>query len=295
MNLTKAQYLSKRFLRLYLPSLYSLSYKMYKQIKGHPYTPDVIETYSKFTKADFYDFELDNIKFKIFLDPENNGVDRDIFTYKHYEPHILRAIRKNLDKDSIFLDIGGNIGQHSLFSSYFAKKVYSFEPITRIYNQMLSSINMNNIFNVVPYNIGIGDENTSLDIFGSDINMGGSSLITSENRYKVQTVKIFKLDDVFDKIGIEKVDLIKIDVEGFELQVLMGAKETIDMYKPKILIEYSPYFYNKYDVEISSKIFSFLKDRDYVLINLDKEGNPTINSLDEIINIDQTNILALRR
>lgn len=269
-------------------------YTLYARATCMGIANDKLSKYARFSRAGLYDFQLHDTKFMIKLDPANGGVDAEIYADGHYEPAMLETISKYLTGQSIFLDIGANIGQHSLYASRYARHVYSFEPIERLYNQMRESIYANDFLNISAYNYALGNRREVLPIYGSGSNMGGSTLVTNENRTKVQDIRVLRLDDVYSEIGIERCDLVKIDVEGYELDVLLGARDLISKYKPKIIIEYSPVFYRKVDNAIGENIYRFLKDLDYRIYNLDSAlDDKEVRSFDDIRDLDQTNIFCI--
>ncbi len=291
----------KKALRSVLPSeLFARLYRVYAKASGMQIDASKIKKYSNFTKKDFYDFDLSGTHFKIMLDPDNGGVDAEIYADGCYEADMLRLIKSNLTDDDVFLDIGANIGQHSLYASRHCSHVYSFEPIRRLCEQLDSSIFINDFLNINTYNYALGNDNVSLPIYGSVSNMGASSLVTSENRVKIQNIKVLRLDDVYQSIGLTRCDMVKIDVEGYELDVLLGAAKLIAKYKPKILIEYSPIFYKKVDknndTSTGQKIYQFLISNNYKIIDVvDGRGVVEVTSFEQLRDVEQTNLFCISR
>ena len=286
----------KKILRRFLPQkIYVFVYSVYRILKTDKSGDSIkLNKQKYFTKKGVYDFFLEETAFKIVLDPDNGGVDSEIFSDGVYEPEILKIIKQNLRSDSVFLDIGANIGQHSLYASRFVENVYAFEPIKKLYDQFMESCHINQIDNIYIYNHALGNEEKILPIFGNSGNMGASSLVTTENRKKIQDIQIKRLDDIVSESGIKIIDFIKLDVEGFELDVLLGAQQTIEKYKPILLIEYSPYFYNQTDKSIGSKILNLLFDLGYDIFDVgdgtrEKRLIKNVSDMDDIL---QTNILC---
>lgn len=142
---------------------------------------------------------------------------------------------KNLGSNqSILIDIGGEIGSHCIPLSDFYQKIITFEPNINNYNLILKNIEVNNIKNIISINKGCGDKNTR-----------GCLTTKYQNVIELDdkgVVEIVTLDEELEKLNIDpfKIKTIKIDVEGFEYQVLLGALETIKNSKAYIYLETHP-------------------------------------------------------
>ncbi len=134
--------------------------------------------------------------------------------------------------DGAAVDIGANIGNHSLYFSDYYRKVYSFEPHSRIFKVL--SINADLASNVQCFNFGISNQNRQVTMNIDPVNMGGSSISDSPSG-NTQRIEVRTLDSVLD--ASEPIRLIKIDVEGHEYQALRGSEQTIRRHKPVILFE----------------------------------------------------------
>ena len=285
---------SKKFLREALPWFYPLIYRAYLRLTGSPIQRERAAKYAEFVKAGFYNFELRDITFDIMLDPNNGGVDLEIFTDKNFEARILEFIRAQLSVNDVFVDIGANIGQHSLYASYLCGYVYAFEPIKRLYDQFCRSIFQNEILNITAYNYALGNEKKEMPIYSNEANMGGSSVLVKNNKNFFQNIKILRLDDIYDKIGITRANMIKIDVEGYELEVLLGAQNFIKKCQPKIIMEFSPYFYDYVDSNISNRIIELLLGAGYELWNIGDNGDKKIKvkKLEDLHGASQINLFC---
>lgn len=252
---------------------------------------------AKFKGESLTKFSHDGINFNIFTNTDNGTVDEEIILHGVYEPFFLSVIKKHLSPGDTFVDIGANIGQHSLFASQVigtSGQVISFEPIPRIYEQFKKSVDINNFENIDVCNLGCGSKEEELEIFSAEGNIGASSIVDSSRNTSKEKIKLATADSILAKYG--KVSFIKIDVEGYEYFALQGLENTIEKYKPKMLIEYSPYYYNLFDKTHGQKIIEFLVRNDYVLYNLeDNDKIIDVNYLSELEQngLRQTNFLAI--
>lgn len=152
-----------------------------------------------------------------------------------YQQHILDWALSHTTNFDIAIDIGANIGLHTLRLSNKFEHVYSFEPFGL--NYLCLSENTKNISNVTKYKIGLGSKQGNLHIClpkDSD-NCGAASLVDFKNsqlKLEQEKIEIKRLDD-FNL----SPSLIKIDVQGYELEVLKGAEQTIKKYHPILIVE----------------------------------------------------------
>lgn len=147
-----------------------------------------------------------------------------------------------IKRDAVVFDVGVNFGETLLNFAQLAGingKVYGFEPMNYIYKKCLHNMSLNHFKNIVIENLAISDSNQSLIINEpSNSNSGGTYVLkTIENQLTDNLVKAITLDEYIRIAKIEKVDVIKIDVEGFETNVLLGAVNTLKRHKPTLYIE----------------------------------------------------------
>jgi len=141
--------------------------------------------------------------------------------------------------DSKVLDIGANIGWTVLNLGRIANKgqVIGFEPDPYNYERCAENINLNNYPNVRVFPVGLGNENASVNMEIRTPSNRGGNRISPKNSESSRKVEIVRLDEFHQVTKIGQIDLIKMDVEGYELNVLRGAKLLLQKYKPKLFIE----------------------------------------------------------
>jgi FkbM family methyltransferase len=136
----------------------------------------------------------------------------------------------------VALDVGANIGNHSVFFANYFNKVVSFEPHPKIFK--LLKINTEDLANIEIKNFGLSDKSEASSLRYDIGNYGGSSLTmhNEKSAYQSVDVQVRPLDDELSNYD-QPIVLIKIDVEGHEAEVLKGAKKVILGNKPTILFE----------------------------------------------------------
>lgn len=152
----------------------------------------------------------------------------------NYEKQLyLRTIKRG----DIVLDLGANVGYYSiLFSRLCGKKgsVHCFEPVMETYQSLLLSLR--GLKNTKVNNLAVGEKETMMKINLDPANSEKSTLLKI-NSPKSENVKVLPIDTYVKEQKLSKVDFIKCDVEGYELQALLGMRETLSINQPKISIE----------------------------------------------------------
>jgi FkbM family methyltransferase len=161
-----------------------------------------------------------------------------------------------LRKDDLFVDIGANVGSYTvLASAHVGARSITFEPVPVTYSVILQNIYINKINELVkPLNIALGSKKDKL-LFTSSYDTVNHVVAKSENAENAIEVMVDKLDNVLQG---EMPALIKIDVEGFETEVINGAHEVLKNEKLKaIIIELNGsggrYGYNEDDIKSTLK------------------------------------------
>jgi FkbM family methyltransferase len=170
---------------------------------------------------------------------DNEAVSNYIFgTKSFYEIQFLDFISKYYNKQKIILDIGANIGNHSLFFLKFLEcdAVYSFEPMPCNIDLLKKNTQAYSEKSVI-YEVALSNTEGEMPVYNSDAsNLGGFSLHSYENGSSFlvgQQADVIKLDS----LNLTNVSMMKLDVENHENEVLDGARQTILNNKPIIFIE----------------------------------------------------------
>lgn len=234
----------------------------------------------KLSASDFVIKKLDD--FYLIVSINDGPISKPILLTNNWEPNITTTIKKYLKEDLNFLDIGANIGYYSLLVASNCKKakIYSFEPDTNNFKNFMTSITFNQLQeNIEAYPFAVSNENTELFIsdFGVKDNSGArfthqdkKILDKYENKAtNITKVKAVKLDDfLVDK----KIDLVKIDIEGYELFALEGMKNLLQKNKPVILAEFAPNNLENIFSTKSETFLNFFVELDYKLKVIDNKA-----------------------
>ncbi len=196
-------------------------------------------------------------------------------------------ITRFLKPGDIFLDIGANIGLHSVFAAKILQDnghVYAFEPSKKTFERLQKSIAINNFADSISaFNAGISDKkeklmlNESADGHDAWNSFAALNHVNLSNKYEVQT---YRIDEFITENNIfsNKISLIKIDVEGWELMVLKGfGNMLIDAnFNACFLVEFTEQ--NTFSAGYSSReLYGYLTALGYAWMSY----NETLNTVEE--------------
>lgn len=175
---------------------------------------------------------------KAVVDPREPEFGQHIVGGGTWEPHIVEAIRSNLVAGDTFVDVGGNVGVMSFQAADAVGptgKVIAFEPNWRNVAAFRRGLAANGFGNVIAFSIALSDHRHMIGLTSaSNAKVTGEALATQPG----DVVQAIPADELLERE--ERVDFVKIDVEGFELPVLRGMRRTLHKHRPKILCEFNP-------------------------------------------------------
>jgi FkbM family methyltransferase len=199
----------------------------------------------------------------------------------------LNLIKFLANKNKISIDIGANLGLFTFYLQKYSKYVYAFEPNPYPLRNLKNLVNKNT--EVIP--IAIGNKDGYLDFFIPKNKKGWSSNGASLKEKEINLgIKHNVVSRKLDSLEINNVGLIKIDVEGFEKQVLEGASKTINDFKPNLIIE-NEWIHQKNPGELFDSIYDLDYEIFYVNSKLKLEKiNQQFNILEAQKNPNQKKI-----
>lgn len=173
-------------------------------------------------------------------------LDWSVYFYGAYEKNILfflRDVARQADRErAVFVDVGANVGQHTLFMSRHVAWVHSFEPWPWAYRKIEEKLADNGVPNVTVHRVGLSDTGGTLEYYAPVSNNTGTGSFVSgygQNNRALTDLPVVVGDDYFHANAIDRVDIVKIDVEGFEDRVLAGLRSTVRRTRPVIVMEIS--------------------------------------------------------
>jgi FkbM family methyltransferase len=180
--------------------------------------------------------------FDIHINPaEDTGIDRIIYERGMYEMGTMHFIQENLSAGDTFLDAGANIGVMSLVAATkvgSTGRVLAFEPHPKTRAILEKNKGLNGFDQIDIQALGLGSGKSKGTLFNENKNRGGASLMGyAENDVHGAEIQIVSLDEITDQLKLDKLDLVKIDIEGWEFEMLRGAEATLVRFRPTIIVE----------------------------------------------------------
>ena len=157
----------------------------------------------------------------------SDSIGRELFLNGIYESKTINLLMKLLSPGKIMIDAGANIGAVSLPVAKNTKaEIYAFEPSHLIFSTLQQNIIANNINNVFPFSQALSDTNGAANFYESDRVHGWSGLVRIDS-FKKYPVKTITLDSFCTLHEIKEIEVLKIDVQGWEYAVLKGAAQLL--------------------------------------------------------------------
>lgn len=169
-----------------------------------------------------------------------------VFYFGYWEPNLTGLLMRRLTKGDVFVDVGANIGYFSVLASRLVGdtgRVVSFEASPTIYRRLMDDLSLNATTNVRAVNVAVSDLEGTLPIYaGPEENSGATSVHEQRGGRYEADVRAAPLADLLEPSERSRVKLMKIDVEGAELPILLDLLANIDAYPPSmdIVVEVAP-------------------------------------------------------
>ena len=209
---------------------------------------------------------------RFYIDDNPAWMKRELKEGRPWEPGTQVVMTTHTRAGTTALDIGAHIGSHSVTLSHLVGPegaVYSFEPQRKIYRELVMNLELNKLENVIPLRFAIGAENKLVEMTPTSDFDGRMFVGKGGDGVELRTI---------DSFGFSNVSIMKIDVEGFELEVLKGAVETIATWHPAIVIEITGFY--QYDrmppngKKLVDDVLAFFERMNYEFKFIEYAGEP---------------------
>jgi FkbM family methyltransferase len=181
-----------------------------------------------------------------FILQPGEHLSRILCTTGQYEPNTMLVLHDYLIPGGVFIDVGANVGAFSLVAARLVGpqgRVIAYEPSPREFGRLAMQIEMNQLAQVTLRQAGLAEQPGMAMLHLADVHSSGLNTLASRFVYQDTVsggnceVKLATLDDEAKSLNLARLDMLKIDVEGWETQVLMGARGTLARFRPILIIE----------------------------------------------------------
>jgi FkbM family methyltransferase len=167
---------------------------------------------------------------------------------------------------TVVFDVGANLGDVALNLAAMVGpegKVHAFEPDPVSFTKLTENLALNAFTNVTTWKLGLGEVPGALTMnVNSPGNRGGNRIASTRPTPESFAIEIDTIDGLVERQDISRIDLIKIDVEGFELSVLKGARKTLQRLRPKLFVELADRHLQEHG-STSAELIAFLRREGY--------------------------------
>jgi FkbM family methyltransferase len=181
----------------------------------------------------------------LFAGDIESYIEREMYLFGDYEGLEIEQFLNVISTSSrrVLLDIGANVGTHSLRFAQHFKQVHSFEPNPSLWASFEQNMSLNELHNVILHHVGLGSEDAELPFYSIECRNHGLGTFLPEEQYDrplklVAHSRIAHGDRYLQARGISQVDAIKIDVQGLEPSVLRGLRGTLEASRPAVWFEF---------------------------------------------------------
>jgi len=176
---------------------------------------------------------------KIWLPARWNGVPKFIFVYRENYEFEMKYLENQMQPGNVMVDVGANLGIYSMIAGKLVGdhgKVLAFEPSFTTFEFLKKNQILNGLKNISCFPVALSDTAGTATLYHSS-DIGSHSLGQIDGMGNLEEIEMTTMDKVVATEGLERIDLIKIDVEGAEELVLKGAEMSIKRWRPTVIFE----------------------------------------------------------
>ncbi|MCP6718273.1 MAG: FkbM family methyltransferase [Patescibacteria group bacterium] len=236
--------------------------KFLETIGLYDYIKNIYRSFIIFIGKNGLRLKIQDVSAKIIV---SNPIEVSIWQSLCNEGEFLQKFLSKINHHTVFYDIGTHIGLYALSAAKYKitpKFIYCWEPEPFIFKRLQENINLNRIERILPFSVALGSENSIIEMSTRTGELGYFTPTLAIKSSKSTPVQVVKGDDWVYKKKLHLPSIIKIDVEGYEFNVLKGLEATIRQSKPIIFLEIHPAFLKELGIE-KEQVLTFLREMDY--------------------------------
>lgn len=215
---------------------------------------------------------------KMYIHLDDDGISKDLYLYKGREKFATECLKSFIKEDDVIIEIGANIGYYVLLENKIAKKgkIFALEPMPFSRKLLTMNIKLNNMENVEIYPFAIGDQNKEQNFYiYKEINISSFYLNPAGKLVSTKKVRTITLDNFVEQyMGGTLPTVLRMDIEGFEYNVIKGAMNTIkNCNKLRIFMEIHPHILSR---EQLNELLDILENNNFEIKTVTNECTPHI-------------------
>lgn len=194
-----------------------------------------------------------------------------------FEPRMAHLFSKLIRPTDICLDVGANIGCTAILFSQLAKQVVAFEPTPKTFALLQRNVGNSGLKNITCQNYALGHEDKTATIVFSNENRSGAFVGDSvDGEGDKADILVKRLDSIASSLQLQRIDFLKLDVEGYEGKVIEGGWNTIVKYRPIIQLELNSWCLNAQHRISLPDFIDFLVSRFPFVYGIQRQGYANI-------------------
>jgi len=180
---------------------------------------------------------------RLAVNPEDLGISRELLVYRTHEPAATRLFGDFLEEGMTVVDVGANLGYYVLHEKRVVGDrgtIVAVEPAPRNVELLRRNLRSNGLGGVHVVVGAIGDYDGEGSLYLSNRSNWHSMTPTDRSQTRAVRVEVFTLDALVERLGLPRVDFVRMDLEGYETAVIRGMLRTIRAHRPKLAMELHP-------------------------------------------------------
>jgi FkbM family methyltransferase len=248
------------------PALWDRALTIYGRMPYHPGKWRVVEGLAPKASASWVSPRLARRRMVEYELDLRYFIPRHVF-YGIYEVWETRCIERTVKPGWVVVDAGANIG---CFSLLFARlvgsngKVHAFEPVKSTHDALRRNIKLNSAANVCTYRVALSDTCGEVALLSPDGNDPGKTRVACDGERGSEMTQSMTLDTFVEEHNLDRLDFIKVDIEGSELRFLTGAAKTLARFRPIVMIELNPSAIARFGSSVD-RLVAYLREFGYRL------------------------------
>ncbi len=223
------------------------------------------------------EIQIDDIRVTVNISDKVGG---DLFYGLGFETGEFEIVKRLINSSDTFIDVGANIGLYTMYASRLVGatgSVHAFEPLAEAYDLLEKNVRLNNMTNVKINPVALGEQEGEAELY-----INQESTLTSlgqtgrGNIVGVKKVPVWTLDAYAFKTGLEKIDFLKIDIEGFEGHVLRGASHLLERSEGLVILcELAEKNYKPLNLSVND-VMDWMKAHHYAIWEIENKSHRLI-------------------